>query len=626
MTLPIAPDREFIDFQQAVAGRYSLERELGRGGMGIVYLARELRLARPVAVKVLPRMLAAAKPELRERFVREAQMAAQLSHPNIVPIHHVDDAGEFVFFVMAYIDGETLGERLRARGALPPPEAARILREVGWALAYAHLRGIVHRDVKPDNILLERATGRALVTDFGIAGDVATPSTADGGYVRGTIHFLSPEQAAGAAVDGRSDLYSLGITAYYALTGALPFDAPSAAAVMAAHATRRPAPIATAAPHVPLRLAQAVERCLQKQPELRWPSGEKFAEAVDAAFEMPKELPAPLRAWLAQGDRSRGLTILVAVYGTSAVVALFASGNPGLGTLVAVGVGLLAMLPTLTRVRRLIAGGYGLDDLRSAVATHVTRRQEEYEYEASGSFALSPRRLGIISGAVALGTGAVAASLPFVGPSLKMLVPGFIAMGSVIAVVTGFGALMRLGQMGRLGWLGSPRLRFWKSGVGARAFRMAAIGMKRPAATAVLPQHTEVALGRALETLFESLPKATRRELKDVPATVRRLEGDAQKLRDAIGRFDEAAAAATRAGREADARSLERERDDAAERLATTVTALETIRLGLLRLQIGAVPVATVTEAIAAAERVGRDLAIAADARREVSVELRKPR
>ncbi|HVZ47372.1 MAG TPA: serine/threonine-protein kinase [Gemmatimonadaceae bacterium] len=630
-SLATPPDREFIDFQQAVAGRYSLERELGRGGMGIVYLAREVRLARPVAVKVLPRMLAASRPDLRERFVREAQMAAQLSHPNIVPIHHVDDAGEFVFFVMAFIDGQTLGERLRDGGPLPPPEAARIMRDVGWALAYAHLRGIVHRDIKPDNILLERATGRALVTDFGIAGDVQTPSTADGGYVRGTIHYLSPEQAAGAAVDGRSDLYSLGVTSYYALTGALPFDGPNVAAVMVAHATKRPTPIVQAAPHVPHRLADAVERCLEKQPELRWPTGEKFAEAVDAAFEMPKELPAPLRAWLAQGDRSRGLTFVVSVYGTSAVVALAAAGDLVLAGLAAGFIAALATLPTATRVRRLIAGGYGLDDLRAAVATNVARRREEYEYEAGSWLSLTPRRLGLISAASATIAAAMGTAVAFMPPGALRatwggVLPGLTAMATVIAAIAGVGALVRLGQVGKLGWLGSPRLRFWKSGLGERLFRLAGVGVKRAAVSPSLPQHTEVALGRALETLFESLPKETRRELKDVPATVKRLEGEAQKLRDAIGTLDDAVAAAQRAQRPDDVAALERQRDEAAERLATTVTALETIRLGLLRLQIGAVPVATVTEAIAAATALGRELDIAAQARAEVSAVLRTSR
>jgi serine/threonine-protein kinase len=624
-SLAARADREFIDFQQAVAGRYSLERELGRGGMGIVYLAREVRLARPVAIKVLPRALAEPRPELRQRFVREAQMAAQLSHPNIVPIHHVDDAGEFVFFVMAFIDGETLGERIRGRGALPPSEAARIMRDVGWALAYAHLRGIVHRDVKPDNILLERATGRALVTDFGIAGDVQTPSTADGGYVRGSIHYLSPEQAAGAAVDGRSDLYSLGVTGYYALTGALPFDAPDAGAVMDAHATRRPAPIVTLARHVPHRLADAVERCLEKRPELRWPNGEKFAEAVDAAFEMPKELPAPLRAWLSQGDRRRGLTFIVAVYGTSAVVALAASGAVLLAAGAAGLIGALALLPTATQLRRLIASGYGLEDIRAAVATSVARRREEFEYEAGSWFSLTPRRLGIMSGAAAATSAALGAAA-FFTPALRNMLPGFAAMAGVIAVASGVAAVVRLGQMGRLGWLGSPRLRFWKSALGARLFRLAGVGLERPAAAAALPQHTEVALGRALESLFESLPKETRRELKDVPVTVKRLEVEAQKLRDAIGTLDEAVGAAQRAQRPDDAATLERQRDEAAERLATTVTALETIRLGLLRLQIGAVPVATVTQAIEAATRLGRELDLAADARAEVSAILKKPR
>jgi serine/threonine-protein kinase len=161
-------DPEFLAFQQALAGEYSLERELGRGGMGIVYLAREVQLERLVAIKVLPAALA-ARPGYRERFLREARTAAQLSHPNIVPIHRVGEAGGFVFFVMSFVEGETLGQRVRTRGPVNVATAARLLREVAWALAYAHGRGVIHRDVKPDNILLEKESGRALVTDFGIA-------------------------------------------------------------------------------------------------------------------------------------------------------------------------------------------------------------------------------------------------------------------------------------------------------------------------------------------------------------------------------------------------------------------------------------------------------------------------
>ena len=146
-------DPLFLALQEAVAGRYSLERELGRGGMGVVYLARDVSLDRLVAIKLLPPELA-ARATLRERFLREARLAARLSHPNIVPIHSVEEHDGLVWFVMAFVPGESLGARLRARGSLPPSEAGRLLRDVAWALGHAHAHGVVHRDVKPDNILL----------------------------------------------------------------------------------------------------------------------------------------------------------------------------------------------------------------------------------------------------------------------------------------------------------------------------------------------------------------------------------------------------------------------------------------------------------------------------------------
>src|SRR5262249_4361964 len=156
--------RDLLALQSAVAGKYSIDREIGRGGMGRVYLARDVALERPVAIKVLPPELA-SNAEQRERFLREARTAARLSHPNIVPIFAVQDVGEFVFFVMAYVDGETLRQRVAARGPCPTGTASRILRDVAFALSYAHAQGVVHRDVKPENILIEHGSDRALVTD-----------------------------------------------------------------------------------------------------------------------------------------------------------------------------------------------------------------------------------------------------------------------------------------------------------------------------------------------------------------------------------------------------------------------------------------------------------------------------
>src|SRR6266571_4206538 len=194
---------------QALGSSYTLEGEIGRGGMGVVFNARDERLKRQVAIKVLPPELA-FREEIRLRFVREAETAARLSHPHIVPIHSVGESPDgLVYFVMAYVDGESLGAKLKRRGRLPPDEARRIMQETADALGAAHAFGIIHRDVKPDNILLEGSRGRVVVTDFGIAK--ALSSTTGGatltatGVAIGTPHYMSPEQAAGdREIDGRS--------------------------------------------------------------------------------------------------------------------------------------------------------------------------------------------------------------------------------------------------------------------------------------------------------------------------------------------------------------------------------------------------------------------------------------
>jgi eukaryotic-like serine/threonine-protein kinase len=275
-------------FRAALRGQYEIQRELGRGGMGIVLLGRDERLDRAVAIKMLPPHLA-ADPETRERFLREARMAAQLSHPNIVPVYRADEVGDFAFFAMGYVDGETLGDRIRDRETLPPAETVRILREVAWALAYAHARGIVHRDIKPENILLERATGRAIVTDFGIARADFNPALTQDGLVLGTVHYMSPEQASGEALDGRSDLYALGCIGFLALSGQLPFDGTTAQGVLVAHATRTPPSLRSVAPQIDAALASVIDRLLSKRPDDRFATGEALADALGKALEQMQQ-------------------------------------------------------------------------------------------------------------------------------------------------------------------------------------------------------------------------------------------------------------------------------------------------------------------------------------------------
>jgi serine/threonine-protein kinase len=252
--------------------------------MGIVYRARDKRLKRLVAIKLLPPELAFRR-DIRSRFLREAETAAQLSHPNIVPIYSVDEVGNLVFFVMACIEGDNLARQVQKRGPLPVDEVRRWLTEVADALAYAHARGVVHRDIKPDNILVDAVDGRALVTDFGIAraaidsGD-ASRLTATGMAI-GTPTYMSPEQASGDRdIDGRTDLYALGVVAYQMLTGEPPFVGNSTPALLIKHLTEAPVPVSVRRPDVSSDLEAIVMRLLEKNPDHRFQTSAELAQSL----------------------------------------------------------------------------------------------------------------------------------------------------------------------------------------------------------------------------------------------------------------------------------------------------------------------------------------------------------
>jgi eukaryotic-like serine/threonine-protein kinase len=269
--------------ERVLSPHYELDTEIGRGGMGVVYRAKDRRLKRIVAIKVLPPELA-FRSEIKTRFLREAETAAQLNHPNIVDIYSVDELEGLVFFVMAYITGDNLAKRLHDHGALSVDETRRTLRDVADALAYAHERGVIHRDIKPDNILIDGQSGRPMVTDFGIAravsdGDSRLTAT---GIAIGTPTYMSPEQAAGErAIDGRSDLYSLGIVGYQMLTGEPPFIANSTPAILVKHISERPTPLEQRRADVPQDLARVIMMLLEKDPASRFPSASSVVTALD---------------------------------------------------------------------------------------------------------------------------------------------------------------------------------------------------------------------------------------------------------------------------------------------------------------------------------------------------------
>ncbi|MCC7054909.1 MAG: serine/threonine protein kinase [Gemmatimonadaceae bacterium] len=284
--------------ERALAPQYEVEGELGRGGMGIVYRARDTRLKRTVAVKLLPPELA-YRTEIKSRFLREAEMAAQLAHPNIVPIYSVDEKDGLVYFIMACVDGDNLGKQMATRGPLPVADVRRIMREVAGALAFAHARKFVHRDIKPDNILIDKDDGRAIVTDFGIARavqDGAETRLTATGIAIGTPAYMSPEQCAGEReIDGRADLYALGTLGYQMLAGRLPFEANSTPALLVKQLSEKPLPIVERRPDTPPDLAGIIMRLLEKEPSARYATADELTAALDGRISSGYRAPAPVR-------------------------------------------------------------------------------------------------------------------------------------------------------------------------------------------------------------------------------------------------------------------------------------------------------------------------------------------
>ena len=333
--------------RQATLGEYEVMGLLGRGGMATVYLAHDVALDRKVAIKVMAPHLLSGEG-MAERFKREARTAGSLSHPHIIPIYAVKEAGDMLYFVMKFVEGRPLDGIIREVGPLPVPMVQSIMQQVGSALGYAHRRGIIHRDIKPPNIMLD-VEGWAVVTDFGIAKVADKQGLTMTGATVGTPSYMSPEQCAATKELGpASDQYSLGIVAYEMLSGRLPFVAESVMAIMYAHFNEPPPPILNVRPDCPPEIAAAVMRMLEKDPEKRWPNVEAAVTAFGAA---PLAQDDPVRTKMMTLAHQGGTSQVVARFSTPASPTPVGRSQPGRaagGT--AAGVVALALSPAQVTV------------------------------------------------------------------------------------------------------------------------------------------------------------------------------------------------------------------------------------------------------------------------------------
>jgi eukaryotic-like serine/threonine-protein kinase len=336
MSLPDTPaatdardDPEFrASLVEALGSNYRLGEIIGEGGFGRVYSGEDVRLGRKVAIKVIRPDLAGAKAFM-ERFRREGMALAKFRHPGIIPIFDIRESGSLIYYVMPLIEGKTLRAYLDKRGALAPKEAHRIVLDLCDCLAATHRAGIIHRDIKPDNVILEGLLGSVLLMDFGIAKGIYDSTSSISGVMVGTPTYMSPEQASGDDMtDQRSDIYSLGALAYHMLTGRPPFSGPSVHSVIAAHVADQVPPIRAINPSIPKIFADAVEKCLAKNPEQRFQSCMELSYELQKASFGTESMPSTYRPRNYAMPFFAGMAVatdLLALAGTSRLLALDAS-------------------------------------------------------------------------------------------------------------------------------------------------------------------------------------------------------------------------------------------------------------------------------------------------------------
>ncbi len=616
------PSPDFLDLQAAVSGRYVLDRELGRGGMGIVFLAREVALDRSVAIKLLPRHLA-HDATVRERFLREARTAGQLMHPNIVPIHSVETLDAFVFFVMAYVEGETLAARVGRVGMLPPAAATRLFQEVAWALGYAHGRGVIHRDIKPENILIEGATGRALVADFGIAQLQRQGTLSPDGALVGTVQYMSPEQASAEALDGRSDLYSLGATVYFALTGRSPVEGGSLPEMLLRLMTEEATPLSALRPDLPVALVNAVSRSLAKARDGRFASADELAQALQFTVGLPPPVTPEVRTFLVRMNSAGllltgGLAVLV-LPALPIALGLFPRG--ALALFLAIGAGGIAMFgfALFLEMFRLIEHripwpeiqrqlSHGLDELEAPVGSGSRLSGAQ---QTTAVIALSVSGAGIVllvqavkllvraepQSAVLAGLGGVAALVAgeFIGRRMPKLGPTVDRPALHLKPKRAERSLATLlvRRIARSRMIGRWYNALLRQHVAAVKQMLGGSKPVSPAATLLLDRVT---------ALFEQLQPDVRTRLGDVVPIAAALERAVAALRERATRIDSAIAELPAGDAAIQEFRGARERID--QRVADGVGALERLRTDLLRLSAGLIAADGITAEIEKAQEL----------------------